>query len=179
MSRRIATAGCGLCLAFVAGCGSSDEEFDPIPARSAEAILKQLDQVAERCDAGRTNSALFQVRELQDKADALPEGIDPALREAVRDGVDRLGQLVQADCSQDEPVETDTQPTETDPEETVPTESTETQTETETQPEPTTPPPTTPPPTTEPPPAVEPSPGQGGGTPGPGADSGIADGARR
>ncbi|HWH44906.1 MAG TPA: hypothetical protein VNT32_09255, partial [Thermoleophilaceae bacterium] len=127
MSRLLATAGCGLCLALGA-CGSSDDEFDPIPASNAEAILTQLDQVEERCDAGQTNSALFQVRELQNKADALPDGIDPALREAIRDGIDRLSRLVEADCSEEEPVETDTQPDETTPTEPEPTETTPTET---------------------------------------------------
>lgn len=166
MTRGYATLACTLGLGLVSGCGGgSDEEFDPIPARSVEAILTQLDQVEERCDAGQTGSAQFQVREIEDKVDALPEGIDPDVREALRDGVERLGQLVEADCAEDEPEETDTQPTdtqtETEPEtDTQPTE-TETQPEPEPEPEPTTPPPTTPPPTTPTPPSP------GGGAPSP------------
>lgn len=149
----------------LAACGDDEEDFDPIPARNAAALETQLDQVADRVDRGICGSARSQVDELRDKVAALPDGIDPDLREALDDGVDRLADLVESDenCRPEEDEdETDTQTTETEPPEEEPEEEEEV-------PEEEQPPPET---QTQPPPEPEPEP-EPGGTPAPEEDPGA------
>jgi hypothetical protein len=166
-------------------CGSDDEDdFDPIPSRQAEALVTQLAQVEERIDAESCGGARFQITgggQLRDKVERLPRGVDPELRDALEEGLDRLLELVEEDCDRiseerrRDREQTDTETTETD---TTPTEPIETDT-TPTEPPPTEtePPPTEPPPTepeeTEPPlttPGGNVPPGQDGGTPAPKED---------
>jgi hypothetical protein len=147
-----------------AGCGD-DEEFDPIPADDADALIQQLDQVADGVDRGRCGGPRFQVGELEEKVARLPDGIDPDLRQALEDGLARLRELVDEECGRDEEdQETDTQETETVPTETVTV-------PTETEPEPTeTEPMETQPTETE----IQPTIPDGGGQPGPPGQGGGA-----
>ena len=153
-----------------AGCGSDDEEGEPIPAGQAQALLDQLELVEDRSDRGICGGANTQVDELEAKVEALPEDVDADVRSALEEGLDHLRDLVNDECDENrEEPETDT--TETEPEETQPeTEPEETEPEEaepeETQPEETTPEETTPLP--EPPPEETPLPGEGGGVTPPG-----------
>lgn len=157
---------------LAAGCGADEEEGEPIPAGDAQALLTQLDQTQQLVDDGTCRGARFQVTgdgQLEDKVAALPEDVNPDVRQALEDGLDRLGDLIDQECGEDEEPETDT--TETEPE--VPTETQEPEEdddeETETEPPPTEtePPPTeTQPPPTETVPEVPPvPPSEGGGVP--------------
>lgn len=188
--RRLAATLAALALAgAAAGCGG-DDEGEPIPAQQAEPMLDQLDNIERQVAAGNCGSAEFQVTgdgELQDKVAALPDDVDADVRSALEDGVDRLLDLVEEQCGEDEEErtdteETDTQETETQETETetqpTETEETETQpTETETQPTETQPPPETP---ELPPPGEDggtgPTPEEGGGAPSPNADAGRGSG---
>ena len=174
--RFIACISAALVLALAAGCGG-EEEGEPIPAQDAQLLLSQLDGIETQIENGRCGSATFQIRgdgELQDKIAALPDAVDADVRSALEDSADRLLELVEDECGEDEeptdtvetettPTETETQPTET---ETTPTETTPTEEE---------PPPTeeapptetTPPPDEGPPPL--PAPDEDGGAPAPGA----------
>ena len=164
--RRVLVSILGIAALFAAGCGDSGDNGEPIPARQADALLTQLDQVERLADDGKCNSARFQVTgdgQLEDKVGRLPDDTDPDVRSALSDGLDRLLELIDDECGGNRE-QTDTTETETQP---APPPETETQ-ETETQPTETTPPPTetTPPPTETTPPPTETTPlppGQGGG----------------
>jgi hypothetical protein len=163
---------------FAVGCGSDDEEGEPIPAADAQALVTQLDQTEQLVEDGTCRGARFQVTgdgQLEDKVAALPEDVDADVRQALEDGLDRLAGLIDDECGEDEDTETDT--TETEPE--VPTETQETdeedddeETETEPPPTETEPPPTEtePPPTETIPEAPPVPPSEGGGVPPPGDD---------
>lgn len=161
---------------LVAGCGSDEEEGEPIPAGDAQALLTQLDQTEQLVEDGTCRGARFQVtgnRQLEDKVAALPDDVNADVRQALADGLDRLADLIDDECGQEEEPETDTTETETQPEETEPEETEPEETETEPEETETEPPPTeTEPPPTEtiPEPPVVP-PDEGGGVTPPG-DSG-------
>jgi hypothetical protein len=136
----------------IAGCGG-DEEGEPIPAQTAQALQAELDGVQARIDngsAGACNDILEgdrgpNLERVQQLIDGLPDDVDPDVRSALEDSFDRLWELVQQDCDdkaqeeesqrQEEPEpEPEPEPTPTETE-TVP----ETPTETETAPVPTDP----------------------------------------
>jgi hypothetical protein len=136
----------------IAGCGG-DEEGEPIPAQTAQALQAELDGVQARIDngsAGACNDILEgdrgpNLERVQQLIDGLPDDVDPDVRSALEDSFDRLWELVKQDCDdkaqeeesqrQEEPEpEPEPEPTPTETE-TVP----ETPTETETAPVPTDP----------------------------------------
>jgi hypothetical protein len=128
----------------VAGCGG-DEEGEPIPAQTAQALQAELDGVQARIDngsAGACNDILEgdrgpNLERVQQLIQDLPEDVDPDVRSALEDSFDRLWELVQQDCDdkaqeeeserQEEPEpepEPEPAPTETEPEpEPTPTET--------------------------------------------------------
>jgi len=136
-----------LCLAagLAAGCGS-DEEGEPIPAQTAAALENQLGGIEDRLAVQGACNDITKGDDPNTKvvdqliAD-LPEDVDSDVEQALRDGFDRLFQLVDERCAElDEErdkteteaplieTETETQPEttteETVPEETVPEETT-------------------------------------------------------
>ena len=148
----LALLGAGLA---IAGCGG-DEEGEPIPAQTAQALQAELDGVQARIDngsAGACNDILEgdrgpNLERVQQLLDSLPDDVDPEVRSALEDSFDRLWELVQQDCDdkaqeekserQEEPEpepEPEPAPTETEPE----PEPEPTPTETETAPVPTEP----------------------------------------
>ena len=126
----------------IAGCGG-DEEGEPIPAQTAQALQAELDGVQARIDngsAGACNDILEgdrgpNLERVQQLIEGLPEDVDPDVRSALEESFDRLWELVQQDCddkAQEEESERQQEP-EPEPE----PEPTPTETETETEPEPT------------------------------------------
>jgi hypothetical protein len=142
-----------------AGCGSDEEEGAGIPVEAAEQLQSRLVEVRNRFEFG--GGACEDISDdsapaVDEIIQSLPDDVDPDVRDALRQGFDRLFELSAEQCEPEEaqtdteaepPPETETTPTETTPTETTPTE--------------TTPPETTPPDTTEPAPPQEPGPGQG------------------
>jgi hypothetical protein len=131
----LALLGAGLA---IAGCGG-DEEGEPIPAQTAQALQAELDGVQARIDngsAGACNDILEgdrgpNLERVQQLIDGLPDEVDPDVRSALEDSFDRLWELVQQDCddkAQEEESERQEEP-EPEPEPTP--------TETEQEPEPT------------------------------------------
>lgn len=134
-----------------AGCGGDEEEGAPIPAETATALDRELDNVQARLDNGSAGACrdilegdrgpnLERVRQL---LDSLPDDVDPEVRSALEDSFDRLWELVERDCEDKAEEERESKP---DPEpepEPTPTETEEEPTPTETEtapaPEPTTP----------------------------------------
>lgn len=158
-----------LAAGLAAGCGSEEEQGEPIPADSVAALERQLVSIENRFAAGGgacgdiTGGADPNSTAVQQAIDSLPENVDPDVRQALQDGFDRLFTLTTDQCdeqqgqdttTEEQPTETETQPTETEP---PPTETEPPPTETE-------------PPPTEEPPADE---GDGdGGTAAPEEDDG-------
>jgi hypothetical protein len=151
--------------AILAGCGGDDEpKGKGIPADAVAALDERLDEIQRRfndavdhdnpgaCEDIERDS----VKNIQATVANLPSDVDPDIRQALEDGIQRLRELAQEGCSGVEPVETETTPEETVTEETTPTETETTPTETET-----TPPETTPPEQTTP---QDPGNGDEGGT---------------
>ena len=148
----LALLGAGLA---IAGCGG-DEEGEPIPAQTAQALQAELDGVQARIDNGSAGACKDilegdrgpNLERVQQLLDSLPDDVDPEVRSALEDSFDRLWELVQQDCDdkaqeekserQEEPEpepEPEPAPTETEPE----PEPEPTPTETETAPVPTEP----------------------------------------
>lgn len=127
-----------LCLAagLGAGCGS-DEEGEPIPAQTAAALENQLGGIEGRLAVQGACNDITKGDDPNTKvvdqliAD-LPDDTDADVEQALRDGFDRLFQLVDERCAEldaeRERTETETEPLiptepETTPEETVPEET--------------------------------------------------------
>jgi hypothetical protein len=125
------------CLAalLLGGCGSSNDTSKQIPASTRQELDKQLQSVENRFDAGDgacTDIAQNQ-NSVQRTLDSLPAGVDSDVKNALRDGFDRLFHLTAEQCDEKKNQQTDTQPTETTPApapqpETTPTAPTQTET---------------------------------------------------
>lgn len=148
-----------LLLVLAAGCGSEDENGSPIPAEAASSLQRQLDSIEDRFQVGGgacgdiTGGLDPNLPAVQSALDSIPPDVDVDVRQALRDGFDRLFTLTGEQCD-----ETKGQETEPDPEPPPPETETETQTETVPEPEPE-PDPTTPELPEEPP--VDPIPPEG------------------
>jgi hypothetical protein len=129
--------------AGLVGCGGDDEEQQgaPIPQQAASDIESRLAEVERRMEAGGgacadiendTKPAVEQI------VASLPSDVDPDVRDALDQSVDRLFQLTADQCDEQKGQETEEEPPvtiETEPE--TDTETTETvppETETETVP---------------------------------------------
>ena len=147
----------------VPACGG-DDEGEPIPSSAARQMLDRLEEVERRSDPLRCGDLRQDsLPVLERQVGDLPERVDPDVRDALEDGIRRLGELVDEDCEEER------RRRERQREE----EESQTDTETTPLPEPEPEPPKTeteeepPPPDTEeePPPDEEP-PGNNGGQPG-------------
>ena len=128
-------------LAF-GGCGS-DEEGEPIPQANVTAIENQLDNIESQINEG-SQGACDDITKpnntyeaLQAAVEQVPSDVDADTRDALVKSVDRLGDLVEEECTSREaetettpeetetvtiPTVTETVPLETEPTETVPEE---------------------------------------------------------
>jgi outer membrane murein-binding lipoprotein Lpp len=137
---------------LVAGCGGSDEpEGEKLPQSVADTLSQQLDSISARVangSAGACDDIYLSASEggniepIDAALAAIPSGVDPEIRSALEQSVERLEQLVDDECSEIRDAERErleTVPDETTETETVPTETETTPTETETTPTETTP----------------------------------------
>ncbi|HEX2161962.1 MAG TPA: hypothetical protein VHF88_09105 [Thermoleophilaceae bacterium] len=151
----------------VTGCGDDDEpQGRKLPPEVTQTLLQQLDSVGDRVAAGvpgacddiyASEAEGGNIEPIDNALSSIPANVDPEIRSALEQSVERLTQLVDQECAEirsaaqdpdetvteDDPPPVETVETET---ETVPVETTETTT---TPPETT---PTTPPETPETPP---------------------------
>jgi septal ring-binding cell division protein DamX len=131
----------GACLALSA-CGA-DDESEPIPAESAEVLLRQLDSIQARIEEGSVGACEDvlgsptdpNVEPVEQAIADLPSDVSQDVRTGLEDGFNQLFELVDERCAElreeaDAGQETDTQ-TEPPP----PAPETDTDTETETVPE--------------------------------------------
>ncbi len=79
-----------------AGCGAGD----PIPANTAASIIRGLDDIEQRVDAGECRRARTTLRALERRVRALSDKVDPEARSTTEAGVARLAELVQTQCKQ-------------------------------------------------------------------------------
>jgi len=166
-----------------ASCGDSEEpEGRKLPPTVTQELLPQLESVGDRVAAGVSGACddIYasgadggNIEPIDAALSSIPAGVDPEIRTALEQSVDRLKQLVDEECAEigaaeqdeqdtvteEEPAPTETETTET---ETVPPETDTTETETDTAP-------TTP----EEPPTVEPPGGGPDGTGPPGLGGGA------
>jgi hypothetical protein len=138
----------------VAGCGSDDEpQGEKLPPDITQTLLKQLESVGDRVAAGVSGACddIFasesdggNIEPIDAALSSIPSDVDPEIRSALEQSIERLTQLVDQECDDIRSAEQGQQDTVTEetPTETVTTESETTPTETtETT---TTPPETTP-----------------------------------
>ena len=162
----------GVFAALLAACGGGTKSG--LPSASAGELKSQLEDVRQATDDGRCSQVPDQLKQVDDKIDALPPSTDEELVSALRDGADKLRQAAVEACDSTptETTTTETTPTETTTTDTTPTDTTTipTETTTDTTTEPAPPPPIDEPPAPIPPPVPEPVPPPppatpGGGTP--------------
>ena len=129
------------CLAalLLGGCGSNGDDGKQLPASTRQELDKQLRSVENRFDAG--GGACSDIAQNQDSVqktlESIPADVNADVRNALRDGFDRLFQLTAEQCDEQKNQPTETQPTETTPAPAPPTEPTPTEpTPTETTPAP-------------------------------------------
>ena len=115
-----------------AGCGSDDEQGEPIPQTTATEIARLLDGVRQRYDAaqepGKKGACDDIDRDsypaIEDQIESLPADVDEDVRDALESSLDRLKELTSDGCSNIEDTTTEEEtPEPTEPEtvtETVP-----------------------------------------------------------
>jgi hypothetical protein len=167
----------------VAGCGGDDEpQGKKLPPEITQTLLQQLDSISDRVAAGVSgacddiyseDSGVGNIGPIDDALNSIPSDVDPEIRSALEQSIERLTQLVDQECEEIRSAESGQQDT-TD--ETTPTETVTT--ETETVPTETTETTTTPPATTPTTPTTPSTPPNGNGPDGngpPGQDRGGAE----
>ncbi|HEU0019745.1 MAG TPA: hypothetical protein VFQ14_05580 [Thermoleophilaceae bacterium] len=158
----------------VAGCGGDDEpQGEKLPPEITKTLQQQLESVGDRVAAGvsgacddiySTDPDVGNIGAIDEALGSIPQDVDPEIRSALDQSIQRLNQLVDQECGEIRAAEQDRQDTVTD--ETTPTETIPTDTETvptETTETTTTPPETTPTTPVAPPSGVGPD---GDGPPG-------------
>jgi len=166
----------------VSGCGGDDEpQGEKLPPEVTQTLLKQLDSVSDRVAAGVSGACddiysedVGNIAPIDEALNSIPSDVDPEIRSALEQSIERLTQLVDEECADIRSTEQGEQDTTTD--ETTPTETVTT--ETETVPTETTETTTTPPKTTPTTPTTPDTPPNGGGPDGsgpPGQERGGAE----
>jgi len=142
----------------VAGCGGDDEpRGEKLPPTVTRTLLQQLESVGDRVAAGVSGACddiysedVGNIGPIDDALSSIPSEVDPEIRSALEQSIERLTQLVDQECDEIRSAEQGEQDTTTDE---TPTETVTTETETvpaETTETTTTPPETTPAPPTTP-----------------------------
>jgi hypothetical protein len=90
-------------------CGD-DSGGRPLSRTAASELRAGLDSVKQNIDAGDCQAAADSALELEQRAMDLPRRVDPDLRDALQDGVARLGELVREQCQADQTDEGTTAP---------------------------------------------------------------------
>jgi hypothetical protein len=102
-----------LAAGLAAGCGSDDEpEGAPIPRQAAAEIESRLGEVERRMAAGGGACGDIQ-NDTQPAVDSivasLPSDVDPDVRDALQESVDRLFELTEQECDEQKGQDTETQ----------------------------------------------------------------------
>jgi hypothetical protein len=151
-AKALALTACAAALA-VAGCGGSDEpEGEKLPPEISQTLLQQLDSISDRvaaevpgaCDDIFAGAPTGNIEPIDAALSSIPSDVNPEIRSALEQSIDRLKQLVNDECAaisdaaaqddtttEEAPVETVTEETDTTPTETVTAPTTPDTTETE------------------------------------------------
>ena len=127
----------GLLTAVGTACGQDESTL--LSSSRADTLRSDLDAIDSATAEGRCQRAREALDDLDRDVDGIPGETDRALRQRLRDGVERLAQQVPEACEANRPETTETVPEETVPEETIPEETEPEETEPETPPEETVP----------------------------------------
>jgi hypothetical protein len=122
-----------LAAGLAVGCGSDDgEEGEPLPPEQAAALQRQLESIENRFQFGGdacadvTGNDDPNTTAVASVLDSLPENVDPDLRDSLEQSFERLFQLVQEQCDEQQGQETEeAPPPEPEPTETIPPEEEE------------------------------------------------------
>ncbi len=166
----------------IVGCGGDDEpQGEKLPPAVTKTLLQQLESVGDRVAAGVSGACddiysddVGNIGPIDDALNSIPSDVDPEIRSALEQSIERLTQLVDQECDEIRSAEQGEQDTTTTDE--TPTETVTTETETvpaETTETTTTPPETTP--TTPTPPETPPNGNGPDGNGPPGQDRGGAE----
>jgi hypothetical protein len=132
----------------VAGCGDDEEPRGKrLPPEVTQTLMQQLESIGDRVAAGvagacddiySSDPEVGNIAPIDATLSSIPSDVDPEIRSALEQSVERLTQLVDQECSeirsseqeQEEPIEEEEPPPETveTETETVPAETTETTT---------------------------------------------------
>jgi hypothetical protein len=119
-----------LAAGVVAGCGGDDEQDGaPLPQQAAVDLDSRLDEVERRMEAAGGACADIQndtLPAVSSIIDSLPENVDPDVRDSLEQSFQRLFDLTQEQCDEQQVPETDTEPVEPLPAPETDTETTET-----------------------------------------------------
>jgi hypothetical protein len=117
----------------VAGCGGDDEpEGKKLPASVTQDLQKQLESVGDRVAAGVSGACddiysedpdTGNIGPIDEALASIPSDVDPQIRSALEQSIERLNQLVGQECDQIREQEQGLTETETTPTETVTTET--------------------------------------------------------
>jgi hypothetical protein len=120
--------------AGAAGCGGDSGPEPSIPSDDAQTMIGLLQEVADNVSVGSCIAASQRVDELKSEIDQLPASVNDDVRQALENGTDQLGILVndpdQCETRTETTTTTETEPT-TTAEEPTTTRSTPTQTQTQ------------------------------------------------
>ena len=108
----------GLLTALGTACGQDDSKL--LSSSRADTLRSDLDAIETAIAEGRCQRAREALDKLDSDVDGIPGETDRALRQRLRDGVERLTRQVPEACADNRPKTTETEPEETIPEETVP-----------------------------------------------------------
>jgi hypothetical protein len=121
----------------VAGCGGDDEpQGEKLPPETTQTLLTHLESIGDRVDTGLAgacddiysgDSDVGDIGPIDAELAAIPSDVDPEIRSALEQSIERLTQLVDQECEEIRAAESD-QPDTTD--ETTPIETVTTETET-------------------------------------------------
>lgn len=129
----------------VAGCGDDEEpRGEKLPPQVTQSLTQQLESIGDRVAAGvagacddiySSDAEVGNIEPIDAALSSIPSDVDPEIRSALEQSIERLTQLVDQECSeirsseqeQQEPIEEE-EPPETVETETVPAETTETTT---------------------------------------------------
>ena len=116
----------GLLAALGTACGGDDSTL--LSSTRSDTLQEDLDRLDTAITQGRCQQAREALDQLDADVDGIPGEVDRALRQRLRDGVERLAQQAPEDCAANRPETTETEPEETVPTETVPEETVPTET---------------------------------------------------
>lgn len=102
----VATLALAVASILLVACSSDDPGL--LPGDDAQQILSNLDRVEELAANGECALALESIETISQQVDSLPNSVSGRLRQNLRRGVGRLGEVTATSCGEPTTAETDT-----------------------------------------------------------------------